>query len=399
MLYCYDFCHPINHRYMNKTEAEKLNAYSEAISKLEPEEQFRKMNAVKSEDTVRRFLSEDAPEPLLHRFSTRITAVIAKDLSFFEQGRVAFANGNDSFARGQFMAALEQGDKRAHYYLARLDLEAGDFWKAEDHFASALNNGYKKGECWIALAGFSFMKTRLDMQEQYDQALNIFKRAVEGDDKAVRDFCHLEICLLLNFPLNEKKELLKLAKKGNEHACNTLLRIFLSEKNEEGVSMMADILARMGYTRYYQIAAKLFEDVGDTENAINYHILAIRAGHDETYPDLIKLLMECGENGQAIEYCKEAIDKGYRQAYYPLLTLLHIEQKGDEFLQYISHALFNGFDEVYSLLEMIESDETAKHVFTRKTQIALMRGEDIHPAIIERFLGIEMEKPPEGPFN
>lgn len=45
------------------------------------------MKAVKSEDTIQRFLSKYAPAGLVHRFSTGINETIAKELYYFEQSR------------------------------------------------------------------------------------------------------------------------------------------------------------------------------------------------------------------------------------------------------------------------------------------------------------------------
>lgn len=53
-------------------EPQKLQAYQDAISALSPEQQIKKMNAIEAQQTLRRFLSKDAPIQLVERFAHRV---------------------------------------------------------------------------------------------------------------------------------------------------------------------------------------------------------------------------------------------------------------------------------------------------------------------------------------
>jgi len=378
---------------MNKSESEKLTAYNDALSKLEPETQLRKMRAVKSEDTIRRFLSEDAPSRLVHRFSTKINGTIARDLSFFEKGRIAFINYNFSFAREQLMRALQDGDERAHYYLGKLNVMDSDIFSAKENYLHSAKIGYQKTESLIEVAKIALH------QHDTKYAIEVLMNLFNGNDKPTRDYCSLRIAQLLNIPIDVNQGLLNLAAIDNEQACIDLWDEYLEDNNLEGLMMIGNTLTGMGYTELYQHMADACMKNDDINNAVKYHILAIKAGHESSYPFLIKILDDANRTDEAIEFCKEALGKGHRTAYFPLLTFLRKKNRTAEVLQYMSHALYNGFDEVHSLLDLIDTNDTVKNIFARETQTALMRGENLHPIIIERFLRIKMETPPSGPLN
>ncbi len=341
----------------NKTESEKLSGYSEALSKLEPDEQLKKMKAVTSPKTIKRFLSEDAPDELVHRFSFRLAEAIKEPLSDYELGRIMLERHDYNRAQAYMDMALITGDQRAYYFLGLLESAKGNIQEAVAHFKMSVASNFRLEKAMVHIA---------------------------------------DLALIDN---NPEKELDEQVKKGDKESGMAMLSHYTSLNDYDGMEKVAEHMIKKGYLGMYQSLAVFFKEHGETERAIVYFKKALKAGHEDVYPNLIMTLHETGNDDEAIELCIEALSKGIHEAYLPLFTFLEMHKRYGELLQYISHALYNGHEPAKFLLKILDSKEITRKQLAKEVRNALMRGENMHPDIIKRYLDIEMERTPAGPLN
>lgn len=173
-----------------KTEAEKLEAYQRAISMLPAHLQNAKMKAVRSPETLRRFLSAQSPENLTARFSHRLEEVddssLEQKLTPEERERIAKIEqdiqtslnkyldlANQETVDGQDLAMLVieilQGKTKLHVALGLIQENIGNENGAKTTYRNAIEAGH--------MEGYSMLVNHHIRSEDFTSAYEIVKEA------------------------------------------------------------------------------------------------------------------------------------------------------------------------------------------------------------------------------
>ncbi len=277
---------------MNLSEKEKLENYDEALAKLPTEIQLAKMNAVKSPVTLRRFLSEDAPETLVDRFSTRLNEVTG--LRNYEKARVHKHTQEFDKAIAYGHKSLKEGDGRAHLLIGEMTERPEHILH---HFKKALEFDdnedtrnaiglYRMQEENFKGARLHFEKAR-DMtrtdKKYYEGLLNILDRKPEE-----------------GFAMIEEE-----AEKGSVKALIFLYLYHNAFNNPQASVKILHKMVKRGFLSGLLELGAMVADYGHYEEAISCYKMAVTAGHIEGYALLLSLLAQISVKDDKDEYFKQ----------------------------------------------------------------------------------------------
>ncbi len=373
---------PINNifRSMRKNpEQKKLQKYSEAMSKLDSDEQLNKMAAVKSTETLKRFLSEDSPDVLVHRFSARLKDISDEDLNDYEMGRVLFELGKHEAAIRYFMYALEKGEERANYYLGMLLISTPDDARVMKHLEKAVRIGQMSDLAAYYLAEF-YLKAL-----NFEKALYFFHSAYELAGPSRKKFYDFRIRFLNGESPNPEEELTDLMNKGDLPTCMTMLKHFQTTGNKAGQEYVYQQLIKAGYVKFYVLLARFYKDHNEVDKAADAFRNAIKAGYTEHHINLINYMMANKKYEDAYDACLNAINGRMYYAYILIIAICAHLGKHFEMIKLISDAFYKNVQGLDSLLDSLTDNPAVFAALKTQVVKALAEGTDLHPIIIEKF--------------
>ncbi len=364
------------------TEAKKLNDYSEALQGNPLYMQLDKMTAVKSPETLRRFLSSNAPDELVSRYSFRLSEVMA-EMSSYEMGRVQFLKGDMEEAKVLLSKAYDQEkDKRACYLLGVIYYHEERYGIALNLFNKAIERGVNVEESMI-YKGLYLLQAVGDKERARDYFRSILSRlspgktnfvvgmlkAIDGEDE---------------FAQNEWVDGLA---RGDVFSALELLAHLEQEGNVSKICVVLNRLIRLGYVSRYLQLGEIHENFGQSNLAEECYLSAVQAGIKEGYTYLVRMNIRRKRADDAMAYAQKALGEDFHEIYVPLVELLIDQKKFSEAYSYLNQMFEVGMErEAEQILNLV----AASSIFTaiRNEMIeAMKKGEMVNDNFAHRVLG------------
>ncbi len=289
-------------------EREKLESYNTAISSLPQEEQIRKMRAVTSPVTLKRFLSEESPASLVHRFAHRVKEVMKdaemkESMSSYEKGRIHAARGKTGEAIKEYEKACEEGDLRATAEVIELLSAGKDFSKSYEYTKKIMeyaedneeichaigtynmNAGYPD----IAKGWFKFACEAGEKENFYRQEKKIDDRDNNTNRKARYYYRGMDLKLNNNFEI-AVTFLKEAAQLGDERAMSQLVEYYREIGYMTALKETYEMLIKRGYIRYLIDLGEIYLAENNTKKAEDCFFNAVRTGNKESFQKLVDIL-------------------------------------------------------------------------------------------------------------
>jgi tetratricopeptide (TPR) repeat protein len=289
------------------SEREKLERYTEALDNLPVGVQAKKMSAVKSPLTLRRFVSREAPHRLASRFAMRVNEVMEacpEDIMFLEYGRMMMLNNRLDEAFTFYNAAMDEGDFEAAYEMGRLMMAAGKYDFAAGYFRLALDHRVKEEDS-LAMIGIA-----LALSNEKEQARGYFKHAIRSGKGGKAVFCSGMLQMLDGNREKGEEEFWRALESGDETAGMFLVSTCAMRGDLQGLKRAFGRLVQIGIVTMYLPMAQLYEKLGDDDGSLACYRNAVAL----KVPDAVKYFTDyCARTGRvelAEDYLEERIQKG-----------------------------------------------------------------------------------------
>jgi tetratricopeptide (TPR) repeat protein len=292
---------------MNETpKSTRLNRYSDAISRLPLEEQIARAGDIDSPYTLRRMLSDAAPDQLIRRFNMKMNEV--NGLSHYEKGRIRMTQGPTFMYSAQMNMknAILEGDPRGHMGLGRILSGMHDVKndvRAVFQYATAIDAGLSTPELHTEL-GIIYQRHRHHEKanEQYELALErcddpfTLARRIRGTT-----------CLIIGdktegIPLLEEN-----AAAGDFASVCTLIEHYYECRDLPNLERTMLVAAGMGDMKQLLELGYLHLQRGRYPEAEKYMVLAMKAGYPEALMSLWQMYTDNGDHKKAREVINEAV--------------------------------------------------------------------------------------------
>lgn len=330
------------------SETERLTRYQEAMSELPPETQLNKMAAVKSPQTLRRFLSEQAPENLIARFAHRYREVANLDLTDYERGvaLLEFAAVDESI---KHFKAAEPTDVRATIKLAMIQLMDfnGKRQRGEkipesvvaqnvSKVAQLMLKGYGSSDAHQMLA--DFFAARGEKEKSYHHRQEAIDKSTNAAEKEYLQSIHLP-----HGNVEAAREATELvfssAQKGFRYAIRHIENAMRELGHRDEVQKNIELSIRHGdVRRYYDLAIHYVEE-GNMEGVIECGRKGIKMKNQYVFNHIASLLLE-HDTESAKKFYGEMIAAGLEEGYRYMGILLVNRKDGGE-----NEEFWNEYDE------------------------------------------------------
>jgi|GEM_PF-5270757 len=321
-----------------------LDKYHRAISALPLDEQFERAQKIKGK-TLRRMLSDKAPDQLVARFNSRFQEVVGLGLSSYEQGRVLVAQEKLKEAAKKYDAAVKGKDKRGHLGLAQI-ASAQNTTEGDSHAIKHYQAAHQAG------AGNSYSHFSLGVvhykNEQDEQADPEFAKAIEMDSNDDVKNCYTDYVKGMNQLVqgNTKdgmKAMESAAQKGLVDALSFVMNIASKHQNMTMLKKYGDIAATFGHTRSMLKVGEILEKNGEVADAEIYYRKALKAGYTtEASTKLAGLLRAEKKYDEALTFCDQLITEGSNDGHYGKIAILFEQGKNDEAAEHLINAQKQG---------------------------------------------------------
>lgn len=279
-----------------KTEADKLNDYHRALSMLPLEVQNEKMNAIHSPKNLRRFLSAQAPENLVARFSHRLPEVqksqLPEQLTREERMRIAKIEFDIQASLEKYLDLIDQptasdsafttllieiyqGRTKLLIALGLIHEISGNEADTKTTYRNAINAGHTEG--------YSMLMNYYIQTEDFTSAYKLAKEALE------KKFTMPAMNLAFYYFTadNDKfcKSILTMVDPNDRRSPHVqLLDYAIRTYNFDQISKIMEILRSTDDTDFMEAASLLYE--GDVDRALQAFIRGL------DYQDCTSILEE-----------------------------------------------------------------------------------------------------------
>jgi len=303
------------------SQKEKLERYNEALTALPVREQIRKVEAIKSDVNLRRFVSIDAPRMLASRFAGRIFEMLGDkfdDLSNTEYGRVMALNHwfDEAFFHLNF--AIKEKEPFAMYEMGKLLMVKGLHKEAIPFFIDSVENNVNRENSLVMLG--VIMQTlgkRAEAQKFYDLA------TICGDGKQ-SDLLNGMKMILDGRDAHGESELLKALRNGDDTAGYLLLERLKKRGEAAGMKTVLSEMVKIGQVNMYLPLAWLLDELGDTEGAMACYKNAVTLRVQGADKQLVEYAVDKDKTQEAADFLATRLQDGNNVSLVNALALLYV---------------------------------------------------------------------------
>jgi len=378
---------------MKLMETERLDEYNRALQGHTLWDQLEKMSGVKSPETLKRFLSAEAPDDLVSRYSFRVREVM-EEMSDYEMGRVLFMKGDLEVAEVHLQKAVEQeGDNRGCYLLGVIKYNRGHFGAAFSLFDRAIACGINKEESLIYKGLYL-----LEVRKEAVRAREFFRGIINGLSAAKVNFVAGVIRQIDGEPDAARSEWVDGLERGDVFCGVELLNMFESEGNMTNLCIVLSRLIRLGYLSRYIQLGEVHENLGQFDLAEECFMSAVKAGIMRGYESLAKMNIRRKKVEDAVAYAKDAVANGFKEVYVPLVNLLIESGRYTEAVLHLNE-MFAGESAEYAdqMMSFISRNPAQFNAMSRAMVDCLTKGDhEIDGRLVMKLLGKESAVLPSG---